>query len=513
MAIDFRRTPLARLADDVAARRVSARELTAATLARIDELDPAVNAFTALDADAALAEAAAIDERIVRGDTIGPLAGVPLAVKDLEHAAGWRTSFGSAAHAADPPATRDSVQVARLRAAGCVVVGKTNAPELGMRGETDNRTFGITRNPWDLSRTPGGSSGGSSAALAAGMVPLATGSDGGGSIRIPSAVTGLSGLKPSYGRVPTGDVEAQGWHLLSCRGPMARRIADVAYALDVVAGPHPYDRHSLPRPATTFTAAVEMRQVPTRVAWSPTLDGGETDAEIVAVCESAVRALERAGAEVVVIDPVFTIRPGDVVATLVQTYIRRSIDPYRGTPWWDQLDPLIVVAAELAAATKNEALDVVRALDAGHEVNRQLADALDGVDVLLCPATRGHASVCENRTTVDELLALFGPLLVDAAADIDPSVFTSLLEFLRRAEPLNIPIGTLNGAPSVEWYSMTQAANIAGVPAGTVCAGFAADGMPVGLQVIGHHHDDAGVLAAVGVLEDVLGLDPIAPIG
>jgi aspartyl-tRNA(Asn)/glutamyl-tRNA(Gln) amidotransferase subunit A len=345
------------------------------------------------------------------------------------------------------------------------------------------------------------------------MVPLATGSDGGGSIRIPSAVTGLSGLKPSYGRVPAGDIEPQGWHLLSCRGPMARTIADVAYALDVAAGPHAYDRHSLPPAAGSFADAVEQRTVPVRVAWSPTLDGGETDAEIVAVCESAVRALEKAGADVVLIDPVFDTPPGPVVATLVQTYIRRSVEPYRDTPFWDQFDPLIVVAAELAAASKGSALDVVRALDAGHVVNRQLGDALADVDVLLCPATRGQTAVCDNPTTVDGLLALFGHLLVDAASDVDPAVFESLLAYLRRVEPLNVPIGTINGAPSVEWYSMTQAANIAGVPAGTVCAGFTGDGLPVGLQVIGHHHDDAGVLAAVAVLEDVLDVDPLAPVG
>ncbi|HET7654976.1 MAG TPA: amidase [Acidimicrobiales bacterium] len=514
MTVDFRRTPLAALAADVAARRVSSRELTQAALDNIAAVDPQLNAFTVVDTDGALAAADAIDDRVARGENVGPLGGVPLAVKDLEHARGLRTSFGSAAHAGDPPAERDSVQVARLRAAGCVVVGKTNAPELGMRGETDNRTFGITRNPWNLDRTPGGSSGGSAAALAAGVVPLATGSDGGGSIRIPSAVTGLSGLKPSYGRVPAGDVEPQGWHLLSCRGPMARRIADVAYALDVVVGPHPYDRHSLPAlPPGTLGRAVAEREVPARVAWSPTLDGGETDAEVVAVCEAAVRALEKAGAEIVTIDPVFTEPPGPVVATLVQTYIRRSVAPYRDTPFWGEFDPLVVVATELAAATKDSAVDVVRALDAGHAVNRQLADALDGVDVLLCPATRGQTAVCDNPTTVDELLALFAPLLADATANVDASVFESLLGYLRSVEPLNVPLGTINGAPSVEWYSMTQAANIAGVPAGSVCAGFTDDGMPVGLQVIGRHHDDAGVLAAIGVLEDVVDIDAVAPVG
>src|SRR5690606_23008556 len=203
-AVDFRRTTVAALAADVAARRVSARELAAAAIDLVDRLDPELNAFVAVDADAALAEAAALDERIAAGQEVGPLAGIPLAVKDLEDAAGFVTSHGSAAFASGPPATEDSPLVARLRAAGCVVVGKTNTPELGWKADTENPTFGPTRNPWDTDRSPGGSSGGSAAAVAGGLVPLATGSDGGGSIRIPSAVTGLTGFKPSLGRVPSG---------------------------------------------------------------------------------------------------------------------------------------------------------------------------------------------------------------------------------------------------------------------------------------------------------------------
>jgi Asp-tRNA(Asn)/Glu-tRNA(Gln) amidotransferase A subunit family amidase len=432
-------------------------------------------------------------------------------VKDLEHAAGFVTSFGSAAYAGGPPAETDSVQVARLRAAGCVILGKTNAPELGLRGETDNRTFGITRNPWNLSRTPGGSSGGSSAALAAGMVPLATGSDGGGSIRIPSAVTGLSGLKPSYGRVPVSGREPPGWHGLSCRGPMARQIRDVAIALDVVAGPHPYDAQSLPASQGSFAAAVDARRVPRRVVWSPALDGTEVDSEILAVCEAAVGALEKAGTEVVTVDTVFQEPPALAIATMVQSYIWRTVEPLRDTPWWQELDPLVVVAAEMARATVGTALDFVGALDAAHRINVQRADAMEGADFLLCPTTRGQTAICENPATVDSLLGLFADAIPDAAAAVGAGVFDALLAHLRAVEPINVPMGTVNGKPSAEWHGLTQAFNLSRVPAGNVCAGFTGDGMPVGLQVVGHPHDDAGVLAAVAVFEDVLGLDALAP--
>src|SRR5690606_34540672 len=218
----FRHVTVADLAEQVSSRKVSARELVQASLDRIERLDGEVGAFVAVDGDAALAEAAGIDDRVARGDDVGPLAGIPLAVKDLDDATGFTTSRGSVAFADDPPADADSPLVERLRAAGCVIVGKTNTPELGWKADTVNEAFGGTRNPWALDRSAGGSSGGSAAALAAGMVPLATGTDGGGSIRIPSAATGLSGMKCSPGRIP-----GTGWLGLSTSGPMARRIRDV----------------------------------------------------------------------------------------------------------------------------------------------------------------------------------------------------------------------------------------------------------------------------------------------
>ena len=204
--MDFRTTSLADLAQAVRTRQISARELTTHALERIDTLNPTYNAFVAVDGERALAEAAAVDEVTAKGGDPGALAGIPLAVKDNHDAVGYRSTFGSPVLADAPAATADSPFVARLRGAGCVVVGKTNTPEFAWCGNTTNAVFGPTINPWDpaLGHGPGGSSGGSAAALAAGMVPLATGSDGGGSIRIPSACCGLSGMKPSLGRVAGG---------------------------------------------------------------------------------------------------------------------------------------------------------------------------------------------------------------------------------------------------------------------------------------------------------------------
>src|SRR4051812_24667973 len=202
--MDFRKETVEDLVAQVAARDVSARELTEVALRRIDEVNPAVNAFVAIDAETAMAHARGIDDRLARGEDVGPLAGIPLAVKDTEDARGFRTTQGSLLHAQDEPATADSLLVDRLRQAGCVVIGKTNTPELAWKGDTDNRVFGRTANPWSLERSAGGSSGGSAAAVAAGVVPPPPGSDGGGSLRIPPALWGAPPPKPSPRRRPLG---------------------------------------------------------------------------------------------------------------------------------------------------------------------------------------------------------------------------------------------------------------------------------------------------------------------
>ena len=233
--MDFRQTNIVELATKIRAGVMSAVEVTSVALENIEKVDVQLNSFCSVNPERALAEALAVDAALAKGQNL-PLAGVPIGVKDLEDAAGYVTSFGSDLHTNDPEASQDSELVRRLKAAGCVVVGKTNTPEFGHRGKTDNVPFGITRNPWSLAHTPGGSSGGSAAALAAGLVPLATGSDGGGSIRIPAALCGLTGMKTSQGRIPNGGPLPPGSGLLTVKGPMARTSLDTAAVLDVTVG-------------------------------------------------------------------------------------------------------------------------------------------------------------------------------------------------------------------------------------------------------------------------------------
>jgi aspartyl-tRNA(Asn)/glutamyl-tRNA(Gln) amidotransferase subunit A len=465
--VDFRRTTVAALAADVAARRVSSRELVEAALARIDEVDAQVNAFVALDPEGALSQARAIDDRLAAGEDIGPLAGIPIGVKDLEDAVGFTTSRGSAVHADDPAATHDSPLVDRLRAAGCVVVGKTNTPELGWKADTTNPLFGSTRNPWNLERSAGGSSGGSAAAIAAGMVPLCTGSDGGGSIRIPSSLCGLSGMKPSLGRVPMGGNHPPGWADLSTKGPMARTVRDVTLALDAVVGPEPTDLRSLPMPEASWSRSLQELHAPRRVGWAPTLGYASVDTEVLAICTAAMERLSDLGSEVVPVDPVFSSDPARDWITLAMTGNNRAVGHLRGTDDWGLIDPEHV--AMMDALGNVSGVDLLAANDACHTANVRLVELFHQVSLICTPTVGGQTGPIGGQ-------------------------------------------GTIDGQPNVGWVGFTYPFNMTRSPAGTVCAGYTTDGMPVGLQVIGPQHGDVVVLRALALLEDALALDPIAPI-
>ncbi len=464
--IDFRTTSLAELARSVRAREVSARELAQAALDRIERLDPIYNAFVAVDAERALHAAAGIDERIVAAEDPGPLAGIPIGVKDLQNAVGFRTTYGSALHADDPPATVDDPFVARMRAAGCVIVGKTNTPEFGWMGNTTNAVFGPSLNPFDTSRGPGGSSGGASAALAAGMVPLATGSDGGGSIRIPSACCGLSGMKPSLGRVPAGGPNPPGWLDLSTNGPMARRIADVALALDVAVGPDPTDLRALPRPEASWMAAVENPHVPVRVAYAPTLGYATVDAEVAAACERAVGVMESMGADVVVLDSVFDADPVGDFLTVTGAATLRTLRPFMDHPRWDEVHPVLRHMVNAAEATTAEQL--LKVFDNFHLMNLRLVALFRTARILVTPTCSGVAPLAGEITS------------------------------------------TVNGETTANWVQFTYPFNMTRSPAATVPVALSSGGLPIGLQLVGPQHGDLVVLRTAAALEAALDVDTLA---
>ncbi len=239
--------PAHELAAMIRRRELKPSELMELTIKRIEQTNPKINAFCALRAEGAIAEARALDEKIARREEVGTLAGLPLGVKELEDTVGLRTTYGSKPFKDNMPKS-DSIQVARLKAAGAIVIGKTNAPEFGYTAFTKNLLFGVTRNPWNLEWTPGGSSGGTSAAIAGGVVPISTGSDGGGSVRIPACYTGCVGLKPTYGRSPNDPtLGMQQWNDTSVHGAITRTVRDSALFMDAVVG---YPGRSRLRPAS-----------------------------------------------------------------------------------------------------------------------------------------------------------------------------------------------------------------------------------------------------------------------
>ena len=458
--MDFRDVSVADLATRVHAKELSARELVGHALDRIDALDRHLGAFTAVDGDRALADAARIDEWIAAGEQVGALAGIPIGVKDLEHAAGFVTTYGSAVHAGDAPAEIDSVLVSRLRAAGCIVVGKTNTPEHGFKGVTDNPVFGPSRNPWDRERTPGGSSGGSASAIAAGMIPLATGSDGGGSIRIPASICGLSGFKPSQGRVPAGGPTPPGAGVLSTKGPMTRGVRDAALVLDACVGAEPTDLASFPGLHDPWAPQLDDVGAPERIVYSPTMWGAAVDHDVAAAVETAVERLAAAGTEVVVVDQVFEADPTLAWFRLWCAYRARSQGHLRDTPSWELIDPdlrsMIDYGEQLGA------VEVVEALDACHLLNHRLeTEVFSHAPLLVCPTIAGR------------------PPAVGAAQ------------------------GTVDGEDTPGWVAFTPWVNLTRNPAGSVACGVAPDGLPVGLQVIGRQREDLSVLAAMAAAEDL----------
>ena len=465
--IDFQSRSLASWSDAVRRREVSACELVEGALANIEARNGTINAFVALDGERARDEAAAVDARVAAGEDPGPLTGIPIGVKDLEDAAGFLTTQGSALFADGPPAARDSVLVARLRGAGAVVVGKTNTPELGWKGDTVNTLFGATLNPIDESHSPGGSSGGSSAAVAAGMVPLATASDGGGSIRIPASLCGLPGFKPSLGRVPSGGAAAPGWQHLSTKGVLAATVADTVAALDAVIGPDPTDLRSLPMPEPSWLGAIEDAHLPMRIAWSPTLGYAEVDRAVLEVCERAVGMLSDLGAEVVEVPSVFAEDPVFSWWTMTAVYNSRTFAELRQSPRWADVDPGL--QAQVSWADTVSPVDFVRAEDECHRLNVRLVELFHDVRLLLTP-------------TVAAL------------------------------PPLSDRPGVVNGVETVGWVSFTYPFNMTRSPAGSVCAGWSDSGLPVGLQVIGPQHGDLVVLRAMAALEAALPVSPPSPV-
>ena len=452
-------TELRRLIDS---KQVSSVELTELFYRRIEELNPKLNAYLPLCPEQALAAAQAADAATQRGEYLGPLHGIPVSIKDLEMTKDLRTTLGSALFQDRVPEL-DSVVVERVRAAGAVILGKTNTPEFGLSGTTENKLGDACRNPWDLERTPGGSSGGAAAALASGLCTLATGSDGGGSIRIPASFSGVFGIKPSQGRVPRyGGYGLPAANHFSQSGPMSRTVADTALLLQVLAGPDPRDPVSMRETPPDFAADLNGGVTGWRIAWSPDLGYAGVDPEVVRVTEAAARLFEELGATVevpnlVIEDPFQAF--WDVFATASYTSYGHLLEEHRADFTYYGLR-----AFEHGATVTGA--DLSRALLRVDQLRRQMETFFDDYDLLLTPTMAVPAFPIEQRPSV------IGGKSVDA--------FWGYL-------PFTFPI------------------NMTGQTAASVPCGFSEDpasaGMPIGLHLVGPRGAEAKVLRASAAFE------------
>ena len=435
----------------------TARELVERSLTEIEARTGELNAFVHLDPDGALAAADAVDA--TPPERRGPLAGVPFGVKDLQDCAGMPTTRASRWYADRGPVERDDISVGRLRSAGAIAVGKTAPPEFGAWAYTASPLLGVTRNPWDVSRTPGGSSGGSAAAVSAGIVPFATADDGGGSTRTPAGFTGLVGLKPCYGRIPTYAMTHLAQNAAS--GALTTTVADQALLLDVMAGPHPADRTCLPAPAARYVDAIDTLDLRgLRACWSADLGFVVVDPEVAAICERAARTLvEAAGMTWVDRDVPFDDHTG-VYGRIEGVDMFVGHDPVLWQERLDELDPLVAPGWRSAAGATLPKLAAVE--EARERIVARATEVFADVDVLLTPMTAIPAFAAE------------GPM------------------------PTEICGQRVHGGMSVAHGFL---ANLVNLPAISVPAGVTADGLPVGLQVIGRRFREDVCLRLARVLE------------
>jgi len=449
------------LAEQIRKRARSARECVDEALARVETHNDALGAFIVVDPDLARGEADRVDAALARGETPGPLAGVPFGVKDADRCAGLPLTHGSLLHKGRPVEKHDSIHVARLRAAGAIPIGVTAAPEFGAISWTRSKAWGVARNPWNTARTPGGSSGGSASAVAAGLVPFATAGDGGGSTRIPAAYSGLVGHKPSFGRIPReGATTSQ----TAVWGALTTTVRDAARHLDVAAGPDDRDRTSLPAPPGAYEAAIESLDVAgLRCMWSADLGFAAVDPEVRALCGAAADRLVGAAGLV----------PSEAPLALHDLF---------------------------HAWSNSSAIDVWLHLDEGDwparaaDFGRNIRQGLEATERLRLP---WYTKVLRARTALEEQVARIFER-IDVLLTPTTAVPAHAAE---GPPPAEIDGRAVHPAMAVPF---TMLANLCWNPAVSVAAGVTRDGLPVGLQIMPRRHADDVALRLARIAEQTL---------
>jgi len=454
MNTDFAYQTALDLSRAIAARQVSPVELMQACLARIEQIDPKLNCFASYTPELALEAARRAEQALMSGQPLGPLHGLPISVKDLIAVKDLRYTFGSRAMA-DNVAGADAPSVERIRAAGACIIGKSTTSEFGCKAVGDSPLSGITRNPWNTGTTPGGSSAGAAASVAAGLTPFALGTDGGGSIRIPAALCGLFGIKAQFGRVPVYPVSAT--PTLAHVGPLARTVRDAALLLSVISGQDDRDPFSVAGPVPDYLGACERPVKGLRIAWSRTLGYARPDPEVADIAQRAALRFAEMGCEVVEVEQVMAQDPVDLWTSEfyagVGVRLKKQLMEQR-----DLLDPAVADILGQALAQTSEAY-YTRVFQR-YELRETMRKFFERFDLLLTPA------------------------LPCAAFEVG----------------LNTP-PQLPDRNIVSWVYYTYPFNLTGQPAASVPAGFTRAGLPVGLQMVARMHHETDIFRAAAALE------------
>jgi aspartyl-tRNA(Asn)/glutamyl-tRNA(Gln) amidotransferase subunit A len=444
------------LAALIRTKQVSPVELAERVLERIALLNPRLNAFCHVSVDATRSAAREAEIAVLKGEPLGILHGVPFSAKDVLDTRGMATTYGSRLFA-DAVPEHDAVAVARLRADRAVILGKTTTSEFGHKAVTESPLFGVTRNPWRLDCTPGGSSGGAAAAVASGLGPIALGTDGGGSVRIPAAFCGVFGFKPSFGRVPSHPASLA-WSHVDHVGPITRTVRDAAAVLDVIAGDDDRDRRSLPGGSGSYLEACEDDIKGLHVAWSPDLGYATVAQEVRTLCENAAAEFEGLGCHVEVVSPGWE-NPEGPFGTLIAAQFYAA--------WSDRLP----AAESLMDAT------LVKFIRRGGSISAR--------EYLLAYAA-AEAYWQEVRTFLERFDLLLTPTVAVAPFSAGQSPPREI-----EGEAVSV----------LGWMPFTYPFNLTGQPAASVPVGFTTSGLPVGLQIVGRRHADGAVLAAARAFE------------
>ncbi len=452
--------PAYEMADKIERQEITSQEITEILIERIEKINPIINAYCTPTFELAREMAKKADDAVKKGQKLGLLHGIPTSLKDDTETKGIRTTWGSKYYENYVP-KEDNVIVTRLKDAGCVILGKTNLPELGFKGVTDNLIFGATKNPWNLERTCGGSSGGAAAAVASGLSPLALGADGGGSIRIPSCFCGLYGIKPHFGRVPyvflkTGtaiDTFVQ-------KGPIVRCVKDAALMLDAIAGPDEFDRYSLPKHNVSYFE--ELRDKPRKIKIGYSLDLGLVKAIDPEVKKSVLDAIQKFEKfEWSVEKAKIRINKAESVINILWTTGFANMMSPLLKQWHDKFDPELVEL--IKEGLTYSVLDIQMA-----GVQRE----------------KIYESVCKQFKKYDIL--------------ITPTLACTAFELGKRAPE------EIDGIPiSIRDWLLTYPFNLTGHPAASIPCGWSSEGLPIGMQIVGKRFDEVSVLQASKAFEEL----------